>query len=200
MTAATLRPIFGQEIAVSGQEPYGDISTAGGIQVVVGADYTKERYATSTDGVYFRQAPVPCPTAWIASLGGVHGGRVQALCTSDPGMSKTGKLAQVAPALGKPFVQVGKPSDLGITQGYAVASGTNATIAATGRGFNYLYGTFDGGKTWKPTLTVSPDNPWFDLQFATTKVGAVVDEFPDLGSKLYRTADGGTSWHPLTVH
>jgi len=50
--------------------------------------------------------------------------------------------------------------------GFAV-SGQGATIAATGNGYNYLYGSFDGGTSWQSTLTISPTSRGRTWHFPT---------------------------------
>jgi hypothetical protein len=198
LASKTLRPVRG--IGIAGGMTYGDINAAGVIQVSVGADYATDKYWISRDGVHFTTAPAPCSADTVASLTAPHDGKVSALCTTDPGLSKTGKQMAVASALGKKFTDTAQAPDQGITMDFGTGA-SGSTIAATGRGYNYLYGSFDGGKTWKSSLTISPDQSWSDLGFPTAQVGFVVAGQPDTdaGSTIYRTQDGGRTWAPFTV-
>jgi hypothetical protein len=198
LASKDLRPVKG--VGITGGMTYGDINAAGVIQVSAGADYATDKYWISRDGVRFSTAPAPCAADTVASLGSPQHGKVFALCTTDPGFSKTGKQLAVAPALGRKFTGTAQAPDQGITMDFG-ASGSGSTVAATGRGYNYLYGSFDGGKTWQSTLTISPDQAWSSLAFPTAKTGFVVAGQPDTdaGSTIYRTQDGGRMWSPFTV-
>src|SRR5882757_117871 len=185
----TLTPVKG--IGATGSFVYGDVNASGDVQVSMGADYASGNYWISHDGVHFRAASAPCATDTVPSLSaGPSNGRVFAVCTYDPGWSKSGKQMMVAPALGKPFVGTSQAPEAGFTMGFAV-SGQGATIAATGNGYNYLYGSFDGGTSWRSTLTISPDQSWSDLAFPEANDGFALAGAPDTdaGATIYRTTN-----------
>lgn len=142
-----LRPVKG--IGITGGMTYGDINSAGVLQVSVDADYATSKYWISRDGVHFTAAPAPCSADTLASLAAPYDNKVTALCTTDPGFSKSGKQMTVASAPGRKFAGTAQAPDGGITMDFATG-GAASTIAATDNGYNYLYGTFDGGKTWAP--------------------------------------------------
>src|SRR6516162_5955438 len=67
--AGVLRPVRG--LSITGSVTYGDITTAGAVQVDLGQSLATDRYWYSRDGVHFTAAPLACPAATVALLGGV---------------------------------------------------------------------------------------------------------------------------------
>jgi photosystem II stability/assembly factor-like uncharacterized protein len=198
--APVLAPVPG--FAATGGITYGDLAVGGGLQVALGADYGTERYWTSRDGVRFTPAAPPCPGGTVASLAGVRERQVVALCSSSPGSPHPGSTERSlrhAPRLGGTFSGTDAAPFTGITQGFGAASPMSATVAAEGGGAGFLHSTADGGRTW--TTTVLPDRglSLTDLDFPGRGTGVVVDGQPDAagGSAVYRTTDGGRSWHEL---
>ncbi|MEA5366863.1 hypothetical protein VA596_45535 [Amycolatopsis sp., V23-08] len=198
--APVLVPVPG--FAVTGDITYGDLAVGGGLQVALGANYGDEKYWTSRDGVSFTPAAPPCPTGTVASLAGVRDRQVVALCSSSPGSPQPGsteRSVRHAPRLGGTFSGTDAAPVVGITQGFGAASPASATIAAEGGGVGFLHSTADGGRTWTTTVLSERGLSLTDLDFPGRGTGVVVDGQPDAagGSALYRSTDGGTSWHEL---
>lgn len=188
--------------AVTGDITYGDVAVGGGLQVALGANYGDEKYWTSRDGVRFTPAAPPCPTGTVASLAGVRDKQVVALCSSSPGSPQPGsteRSVRHAARLGGTFSGTDAAPVVGITQGFGAASPASATIAAEGGGVGFLHRTTDGGRTWTTTVLSERGLSLTDLDFPGRGTGVVVDGQPDAadGSAVYRSTDGGTSWHEL---
>ena len=198
--APILAPLAG--FAATGGLTYGDLAVGGGVQVALGADYGTEKYWTSQDGVRFTPAPPPCPEGEVASLSGVRESQVVALCSSSPGTPQPGSTERhlwTAPKLGGKFTGTDEAPLLGITQSFSAASPTSAAVATEGGGTGFLHSTFDGGYTWSTTVLSDRGFSLADLDFPGHGTGVVVDGVPDAssGSAVYRTTDGGVSWHEL---
>lgn len=185
-------------VAVTG-DSFGDISTAGGLNVTIGQDYGVPQLWSSSNGLTWTRGAAPCPAAAVPALGGVVGGRTFVMCTSEPGRGESVKQLRSAPARG-PFVDDGAaPPELGITEQAATPSAGTTVISAIGGGAAFLYATFDGGGTWTNPLVVDPDRPFFDLAFTGQRVGTVVSGGPSsYGASVLRTTDGGRTWTPLS--
>jgi hypothetical protein len=189
-----LAPLPG--FSVTGGLTYGDLAVGGGLQVVLGADYTTEKYWTSTDGTHFKSAPAPCLAGLVASLAGVREQQVVALCNSSPGTPQPGSTERSlwhAPRLGGTFTGTDDAPALGITQGFGAASPLSATAAAVGGGVGFLHSTFDGGHTWTTTVLSDRGFGLADLDFPGRGTGVVIDGEPDASgdSALYRTTESG---------
>ncbi|HEY0807829.1 MAG TPA: hypothetical protein VGD84_22375 [Pseudonocardiaceae bacterium] len=206
--ASALAPVPGVAVTASGGISYGDVSTRGGVaQVRLGANLATAQYWISLDGTRFQTAPVPCPVTNSAKLAGIVQRQVIALCVGDGGDPTPGsnpKQWTSAPAIGQPFTLGGKPPLGGETTDFAAASATSATVSAEGGDVFFLYSTFDGGATW--TTTLADDQirgvVFGDLSFVTPSIGFVQVGQPNtFGSPpvVYRTDDGGHTWHPLPV-
>ena len=201
---STLAPVPG--LTVTGQGfSYGDASTRGGVvQVRLGADLATSSYWTSADGTTFRTAPDPCPATNSTRLGGIVGPKVIALCVGDGGDPQPGenpKQWTSAPGVDQPFTLGGQAPFPGETQDFAVASPDSATIGSASAAF-FLFSTFDGGNTWTNTLTDDQDRGGVlsDLAFVTPTVGFVQVGSPNtfgMAPVVYRTTDGGHTWHPF---
>jgi hypothetical protein len=198
--ADVLRPVPG--LSVTGGITYGDISTAGPLQVYLGGNYAAARYWYSRDGVHFRPAPLPCPVSTAALLGGVRHGHPAALCSgspSDVGPGQNDKQVWIAPHLGGPFGPSGPVFTSPNQQRFAAASATTMTIATA---FD-LEVTFDAGKTWTPLLAQPSGAFWTDLSFPGRTTGVVVcDTIDNAGNQIgtvYRTTDAGHTWTALSV-
>lgn len=190
--------------AATGGITYGDLAVGGGLQVALGADYGSEKYWTSRDGVRFTPAEPPCPPGTVASLAGVRDRQVVALCSSSPGTPQPGsteRRLRHAPKLGGAFSGGDAGPAAGITQGFAAASPSSATVAAEGGGVGFLHSTADGGRTWTTTVLSERGLSLADLDFPGGGTGVVVDGQPDAdgGSAVYRTTDGGHNWHQLRI-
>jgi hypothetical protein len=204
--ANTLKPL--PRLAWSGLPyDYARITAVGGVlQVVAGNSYHTARYWYSHDGTTFTGAPVPCPVnTTTPTLTGIRSGHVAVICAGDPADPQPGEQQKelvVAPALGQKFADAGPAPVVGLLGDAASAGPKNASVAAQGGGENYLYGTFDGGKTWQTTLTVDDLLGLWDLTFPGGDTGYLVAGLPDSpigASLLYRTTDAGRTWSPLPI-
>lgn len=76
----------------------------------------------------------------------------------------------------------------------APTSGSYLVAAASGAAF--LYGSFDGGRSWQTVLRPAAPRPWNDLGFTTSSQGVVVQGVPALDGHgtLWLTRDGGHHW------
>ena len=193
-----LRPVPG--LSVTGGITYGDISAAGPVQVYLGQAYASARYWYARDGVHFRPAPLPCPAATRALLGGVRQGHAIALCNgspSDAGPGQSDKQVWIAPHLGGTFTPSGPVFVSPNAHGFAAATAQDMTIATA---FD-LSSTSDAGKTWTSRLGQPNGASWSDLSFPSSKVGVVVcDTIDNSGNQIgtvYRTTDAGRTWPAL---
>jgi photosystem II stability/assembly factor-like uncharacterized protein len=63
--------------------------------------------------------------------------------------------------------------------------------------------TFDGGQTWTTELPQPNGAAWQDLAFPSSTVGVVVNSTVNAALQqvgtVYRTMDGGHSWHALAL-
>lgn len=181
---------------------YGDISVVGGLQVSLGVNYTSARYWLSGDGVHFTAAPAPCPAGTAALLGGVRGGKPTALCSTQPSSAGAGTNSHriwIAPHLGGRFSAVGPGIRWCNQQGFAAASGQDMAIA----GAPSLDVTADAGHSWAVKLLKPNGAFWSDLAFPSSSTGVVVgvtvnNSLKEVGA-VYRTVDGGNTWHPLAL-
>jgi hypothetical protein len=198
--SGVLRPVRG--LSVTGAGAYGDITTAGALQVDLGDNYTAERYWYSRDGVHFTAAPLPCPATDVALLGGLRGGRATALCTGAPSTVGPGEnymQAWTATRLGGTFHSSGPVVDSPNQQRFAAASAQDMTVATT----FYLGATGNAGRTWTAELTQPNGAFWTDLSFPSSTTGFVVCGTVNNAGKevatVYRTTNAGRIWHPLSL-
>ncbi|SEP46193.1 hypothetical protein [Amycolatopsis saalfeldensis] len=198
--APLLTPLPGFE--VTGALTDGDVTTDGGVQISLDADFSVEKYWTSADGAAFAPATRPCPAGTTAVLGGVRDGQVVVLCTSGGGQPQPGSSERSiwrAPKLGGPFSSTAQAPVTGITQGFSAATADDATVSAVGGGVGFLHHTTDGGRTWSTVRLSERGFALADLDFPGAGTGVVVDGLPDSGggSAVYRTTDGGGHWAEL---
>ena len=198
--AGVLRAVPG--LSITGALSYGDITTAGILQVDLGANFAAERYWYSHDGVHFTAAPVPCPVATSALLGGVHAGRVSALCSGPPGDVAPGqndKQVWAAAHLGGTFRPSGPVFVSPDEQGFAAASAQAMAVTT----IFTLSDTFNAGRTWTIKLTQGNGAFWTDLSFPSATTGVVVSNTVNNAlqqvATVYRTTDAGRTWHPLSL-
>lgn len=198
--AGVLRPVPG--LSITGSVSYGALTTAGALQVDLGAGFAAERYWYSRDGVHFTAAPLPCPAATMALLGGVHAGRVSALCSGSPSDVAPGinaKQAWAAARLGGTFRPSGPVFVSPDQQEFAAASAQAMTVATA---FT-LTVTGTAGRTWTATLTQPNGASWRDLSFPSATTGVVVCTTTTNAlqqvTTVYRTTNAGRTWHPLSL-
>jgi hypothetical protein len=198
--AGVLRPVPG--LSITGSTSYGDITAAGALQVDLGANFAAERYWYSRDGVHFTAAPLPCPAATMALLGGVHAGRVSALCNGNPSDVAPGindKQVWAAARLGGTFGPSGPVFITPNQEGFAAASARAMTVAT----IFTLAVTVNAGRTWAAALIQGNGAVWSDLSFPSATTGVVVCATTSSANQqvdtVYRTTDAGRTWHPLTL-
>jgi hypothetical protein len=197
--AGVLRPVPG--LSITGSTSYGAITTAGALQVDLGANFAAERYWYSRDGVHFTAAPLPCPATAMALLGGVHAGRVSALCSGNPSDVAPGindKQVWAAAQLGGTFRPSG-PVFVSPNQEEFAASAQAMTVAT----IFTLTVSVNADRTWMVTLTQPNGASWRDLSFPSATTGVVVSATTNNALKqvntVYRTTDAGRTWHPLSL-
>jgi photosystem II stability/assembly factor-like uncharacterized protein len=195
-----LAPVPG--LSVSGDEAYGDLSTAGGLEVDLGASPARQKYWYARDGRHFSRAPLPCPAAGPTFLGGVRQGKVVALCSDSPGAAgpgETGVRLRVAGHLGGAFADAG--ARVVIPDGQDFAAATAKAVSAAGAAG--LAVTTDGGATWKPEVQQANGSSWSDLAFVSATTGfAVADTVNDQSQPagtVYRTTSGGSTWSAVPL-
>lgn len=205
-TGDTLRAVPGLSLSGSTQGggfgAYGDISAVGALQVSLGVGYTSSRYWLSRDGVHFTKAPAPCPARTAALLGGVRGGKPIALCSTEPSSAGAGSNRHrvwAAPQLGGRFSPASPAMTWYNEQAFAAASGRDMAMA----GAPSLDVTSDAGHTWATRLLKPNGAFWSDLAFPSSTTGVAVgvtvnNSLKEVGA-VYRTVDGGRTWHALTL-
>ena len=198
--AGELRPVPG--LSITGSTSYGDITAAGALQVDLGANFAAERYWYSRDGVHFIAAPLPCPAATMALLGGLHAGRVSALCNGSPSDVAPGindKQVWAAAQLGGTFRPSGPVFASPNQEEFAAASAQAMTVAT----IFTLAVTVNTGRTWTAALTQGNGAVWSDLSFPSATTGVVMCATTNNADQqvaiVYRTTDTGRTWHPLTL-
>ena len=198
--AGVLRPVPG--LSITGSTSYGDLTTTGALQVDLGANFAAERYWYSRDGVHFIAAPLPCPAATMALLGGVHAGRVSALCNGSPSDVAPGindKQVWAAAQLGGTFRPSGPVFAAPNQEQFAAASAQAMTVAT----IFTLAVTVNAARTWAAALTQGNGAVWSDLSFPSATTGVVVCNTTNNANQqvatVYRTIDAGRTWHPLTL-
>ena len=198
--AGVLRPVPG--LSITGSTAYGDITTAGALQVDLGANFAAERYWYSRDGVHFTAAPLPCPAATMALLGGVHAGRVSALCNGNPSDVAPGindKQVWTAAQLGGTFGPSGPVFASPNQEEFAAASAQAMTVAT----IFTLAVTVNADRTWATTLIQPNGATWSDLSFPGATTGVVLCATTTNALKqtatVFRTTNAGRTWHPLPL-
>lgn len=189
-------------ISVAGGTTYGDLSTEGGLQVYLGADYASAHYWIGDGGGRLTTAPRPGPATDSVLLGGVRQGQPAALVCGSPsgtGPGENDKQVYIAPHLGGTFSPSGKVLNSPNQQQFAAASPT-AMVIASDEG---LAVTADAGQTWTGKLTQANGSFWTSLAFPGPATGVVIgNTVDDSGNpvyRLYRTTDSGSVWDVLTV-
>jgi hypothetical protein len=162
-----------------------------------------DAFYASVRGGPFTRRPVPCQKRLngnLVDVAPVTSSRMALLCVIDPGFGSAGKTVFRSADTGRTDQRAGQTSILGIASEIAATrSGTLAVASSASRGsFVYLN---TGGTRWTTPLPRPDDGGalWNDLVFSSSQVGWVVYgpvSFSDLGV-VYRTADGGRSWHAL---
>ncbi len=196
-----LRAVRG--LSISGSAAYGDISTAGTLQVDLGNNYAAEKYWYSKNGISFTTAPLPCPAARQAWLGGVRSGKVIALCSDGPGAvdhpGETDAQLRIAGRLGGTFRASGPVIDLPDVQEFAAASAQVMTVATEGG----LAVTGNAGQKWTTELPQVNGAFWTGLSFPDATTGFVACSTVSNSLKevdtVYRTANSARSWSPLPL-
>jgi len=76
----------------------------------------------------------------------------------------------------------------------------HAFLATEGGAGDTLSSTLDGARTWTVAIRDGGSfSGWADLGFVTSSIGFVVGPSPYAPAHLYKTTDGGQTWHELAV-
>jgi hypothetical protein len=202
----TMRAVSGLSVSGSTKDgqfgAYGDLTAAGGLQVSLGVNYASSHYWLSGDGVHFTKAPAPCGAGTAALLGGAPGGKPVALCSTEPSSAGAGSNTHrvwAAPRLGGRFAAAGPSVSWYNQQAFAAATDRDMAMA----GAPSLDVTANAGHTWSTRLLKPNGAFWSDLAFPSGSTGAVVGVTVNSSLKavgaVYRTVDGGHTWHALTL-
>lgn len=197
--SGVLQPVKG--VSIAGAGAYGDISTAGSLQVDLGNNFTTQKYWFSRNGTSFTAAPLPCPAKAVALLGGVRSGKVLALCTAGPsavGPGTTAAQASIAAKLGGKFSAEGKQIELPNVSIYAAATPSTLIIG----GEAGLFRTVNSGKTWTLPLTTPNGGNVNDLTFVSASTGFALESTSNEKGKVntvYRTVNAGQKWTAISL-
>jgi hypothetical protein len=198
--AGVLHPVRG--LTVTGSIVYGDITTAGVLQVDLGDNFTAQRYWYSRDGVHFLSAPLSCPDTTRALLGGERAGRVIALCSGTPssvGPGEDQKQVWIASRLGGTFRPSGPVFVSPNEEGFAAATAQDMAVAT----IFTVSATFNAGHTWTDEIAEPNGAFWTSLSFQSVTTGVVVgttvnNALQSVGY-VFRTTDAGHTWHALSL-
>lgn len=80
-----------------------------------------------------------------------------------------------------------------------VAASSRLAVLSRGGG-GALLRTTDAGRHWKRVPGTARIQDVFWLAFTTRRVGAAVVRTGQRTVQLWRTTDGGASWHPVAIH
>lgn len=197
--SGVLRAVKGVSIAGAGS--YGDITTAGSLQVDLGRNFTTQKYWFSRNGTSFTAAPLPCPAKDVAYLGGVKSGKVLSLCTAGPsavGPGTTAAQVSIAAKLGGKFGASGQQIELPNVNLFGAAS-PSTLIIGTEAG---LFRTVNAGKTWTVALTTPNGGNVNDLTFVSASTGFALESTSNAKGKVntvYRTVNAGQKWTAISV-
>jgi hypothetical protein len=163
-------------------------------------------WVSDNDGSTWRNVPVPCvssdggaatlsialghPKAWLLD------------CFSNLQSSQeqhTQNHLYGTATAGDAWVRLDDPAHTGVP-GMLADNGSGHAILTTVGISDRLYGTFDGALHWSVLLDSGGSfNGWTGLQFVSSSVGFVVAPTRFIQAHLYRTSDGGQSWHALRL-
>jgi hypothetical protein len=118
------------------------------------------------------------------------------LCAGNPGAGQEGKSLRLSTNGGATSHVISNLPLGGLGYGIAAANSKDVVVAAVS-GASFLYHSTNGGSTWSTKTFNDGGAGLFDLQFATSAFGAVVEGRPGLGAssnRLLMTHDGGTTW------
>jgi photosystem II stability/assembly factor-like uncharacterized protein len=165
----------------------------------------------STDaGASWRKLP-GCPhpviTDALAAMAAVSSTSLFEVCVTNSGAGQQGKSLRFSGNAGASSVQVSKLVGWGgYVSSVAAANTSDVAISATSN-LSFLYGSLNGGKSWKVLALPDGGAGLDDLQFARPRLLAVVDAYPAApgsqagpaaGSRLLLSRDGGASWATVT--
>jgi photosystem II stability/assembly factor-like uncharacterized protein len=149
-------------------------------------------YSTTTGARWHRMAS-PCPVFYMmASLAAHDQQQLTLLCLGNGAAGSAGKIVYSSHDGGRSFTRAGQ-APFGGTATSLAQPGPAHIFLATASGASWIYGSNDGGRTWRVALNGS-GAPWNDLGFTTPAQGVVVSGIPPIGSALNMTRDGGRTW------
>lgn len=154
---------------------------------------------TALNGHRFQPA-YPCNPQSVMHPGMGAGGRQFVLCSSDPGRGRMYKVLRTGSADDGFTTRAGTPPVDGITSDFAVSEESTIAVGATKDGVALVHESFDSGRTWQTTLVAPDTGPVRDLAFQDAQHGVLVAGYGAIASSaLYRTSDGGRTWHRLDL-
>jgi hypothetical protein len=153
----------------------------------------------SATGTSWRRHSDPCyePAQGI-DVAGLASPGVNALfelCAGNPGAGQEGKSLRISTNGGATSHLVSNLPLGGLA--YGIAANTMKVVVDAVSGASFLYHSANGGSTWGMKALNDGGAGLFDLQFATSGLGVVVEGHPGLGASANRlliTHDGGATW------
>lgn len=183
--------------------------TLSGTHVWVLADGPSPGYFTSPDGVHWTTRQLPCGATQGSAGGALAAANVHDLilvCTGLPGAGQQGKTVYLSTNGGVSFVvqAAGSVPLGGLLVGVAAASPSTYVISVASGG-SYLYGSFNGARTWSTILGFGDGGLGLhDLGFTTSTQGFTIHGSPWYAvharapaAVMYLTRNGGHTWAPV---
>lgn len=101
---------------------------------------------------------------------------------------------------GASWVRLGDPSEIGDPVSLADDGAGRAVLAVETGGVEILMTTDNSAVKWAPSLTImDAEFGWADLSFVNASTGFVVGPIRYAAEHLYRTEDGGHTWHAIPI-
>jgi photosystem II stability/assembly factor-like uncharacterized protein len=134
----------------------------------------------------------------ISSVAAFSTRDVTLLCSGNAALGSTQKVVYASANGGVRYTKVGNPPSGG-DGGVLAEPTTRHLFIATASAASWLYASTDGGHRWHTSLfRADGGEGWNDFGFTTSLQGVAVEGRPAIGSHMYITRNGGTSWHRVT--
>jgi hypothetical protein len=155
-------------------------------------------YASPTGARWAREGFRCARDFAITSVAAFSTRNVSLLCTGNAALGSTEKVVYTSADGGARYTKAGKPSAAG-DGGVLAEPTTRHLFVATASAATWLYVSTDGGHHWHSSLSFADGGKgWSDFGFTTAVQGVAVEGRPAIGSHMYITRNGGTSWHRVT--